>query len=340
MEVVKKVLTSKTLFTAAGCAALVYLISNYGLGTLWEDLREAGGLSVLLVLTFLPTLVCYSLAWLLCSDLPGAGGSPVVNGRRAWVFTRMMAISIAWNNLTPFLKAGGEPAKVWMLKDYLGFRKALQSTFVYNLVHAIALVVSWVLLALALLCFYSAPAGVRLAETAIVVVGSALLALTFHFPGTPKRLLRRALSKRGRSRNILWLRKALIGLRWISRETVSHFRRHPRRVAGALALEVAARFIEGLTFYWAFLLISHPVSFVNCALLDVGRTLVDTICFFIPYQVGAREQGVLFLLHDVLGQPASGYLAATVFYRAVEVFWIAVGYALWTRSSRAERSPI
>lgn len=336
----KKILTSRALFTVVGCAALVYLVLHYGLGLLWQDLREAGGLSVLLVLTWVPTLVCYSLAWILCSDLPIPAGSVVVNGRRVWAFTRMMTISIAWNNLTPFLKAGGEPAKVWMLTDYLGFRKALQSTFVYNLVHALAIVVSWIILALVLLCFYSAPAGIRYVETAIVLLGLALLALIFRFPKGPKRLLRRALSKRGRSRNILWLRKALIGLRWISRETVSHFRRHPRRVAGALALEVAARYVEGLTFYCAFLLISRPVSFVNCALLDVGRMFVDTVCFFIPYQVGTREQGVAILLHDVLGQSTSGYLAATMFFRAVEVSWMVIGYALWTRSSKAESSLI
>jgi hypothetical protein len=340
MTKVKKFLSSKVFFTVLGFAALFYLIADYGISSLWRDLHSAGALSIVLVLTFVPTLVCYALAWLLCSDLPGPRGPAVVNGKRVFIFTRMMAISIAWNNLTPFLKVGGEPAKVLMLKKYLGFAKALESTIIYNLVHALATLLSFILLALAVLLFYQPPVGVNYLAKVIFLLGFSLFFLCLYLPYLWQHWLRRSSVRDGGWRQITWLRKGLIGLCWAVRKTFFYFRHHPRRIIGAFCLEVAARFIEGLTFYFAFYLLNHPISLFSSALLDVGRTLVDTIFFFIPYQVGSREQGVLFFLNDVLGQGTAGYLTATFFYRFVEIIWVMIGYAFWTKSSKAESSLI
>jgi len=126
-----------------------------------------------------------------------------------------------------------------------------------------------------------------------------------------------------------FIQRALQRLRWSISEMESFFCEHYVRVILAICLEVAARFVEGLTFYLAFSLLGQHLSLLTSALLDVGRTLFDNIFFFIPYQVGSREQGVLVLLEQVFGQETKVYLSAAFLYRLVEVIWVLVGYVLW-----------
>ncbi|MEI8346447.1 MAG: lysylphosphatidylglycerol synthase domain-containing protein [Pseudomonadota bacterium] len=342
---IKSLTQSKFIFTLLGVAALGYLVYQYGPGSLVRDLRTAGWFSLVLVLTFIPTLICYAWAWLLCSDLPGPGGKALVNGKRTLIFTKMMAISIAWNNLTPFLKVGGEPAKVLMLKKYLGFSKALESTIIYNLIHALATLGSFILAASLLLLFYPLNPGIRFLAIIIILAGIAIGFFALFLPYLwHKWMIKTSLSlpithKNG-WRKFNWIRRTLIGLIWTVRKTFFYYKKHPYRLGVAFGLEIFARFIEGLTFYCAFYLLNHPISLVASALLDVGRTLVDTLFFFIPYQVGSREQGVLFFLENILGYSSAGYLTATFLYRFVEIVWVVIGYAFWTRSKRATTSLI
>ena len=102
--------------------------------------------------------------------------------------------------------------------------------------------------------------------------------------------------------------------------------------------EIAARFIEGATFYVAFRSLAQPVPALECGLLDVGRALVDNLFFFIPYQVGSREGGMLLLATGALAIPGRATVSAAVFYRLVEIFWTGIGYLLWIQDENAKRS--
>jgi hypothetical protein len=101
------------------------------------------------------------------------------------------------------------------------------------------------------------------------------------------------------------------------------------KVIASIFFDTLARFIEGLTFYLAFHYISHHIPFLVATMLDVGRTFIDTFFFFIPYQIGAREEGVRFFMENVFNISSAGFVTVVLLYRVVEIFWIIIGYLIW-----------
>ena len=176
---------------------------------------------------------------------------------------------------------------------------------------------------------------IRLSCLGIGALGLFLFLLILFFPYFWKKILSNSIYK------ILvrfGLTKAVIRFRWTTRKSNQFFKHHYFRVMAALSLEVFARFIEGLTFYLAFALLKHPISLIMSAFLDVGRTLFDTIFFFVPYQVGSREQSVQILLNDVFHHGSQGYLTAVFMYRFVELAWVVIGYIFWVKSRSSKIS--
>ena len=83
---------------------------------------------------------------------------------------------------------------------------------------------------------------------------------------------------------------------------------------------------------------NYSIPFLTAAFLDVGRTFADIVFFFIPYQVGGREQSVLWMMKDIMDIDPRGYLAAVFMYRFVEVVWAIVGYFFWIGLSKRGKS--
>jgi hypothetical protein len=115
------------------------------------------------------------------------------------------------------------------------------------------------------------------------------------------------------------------------------YKNNPRVFFLSLFFDIIARFIEGLSFYFGFYLIKHPISLLSSSLLDVGRTFVDTIFFFVPYQIGTREEGVHFFMEKILAVDSKGFLTAVFLYRFIEIFWILIGYIIWVSTKRSSK---
>ena len=95
------------------------------------------------------------------------------------------------------------------------------------------------------------------------------------------------------------VRVVMVAIKKAIRRLHFHYKRAPWHFILSIFFDTAARFIEGLTFYLAFLFIQHEIPFVTAMMLDVGRTFIDTFFFFIPYQIGAREEGVRFFMENI-----------------------------------------
>ncbi len=324
----------RMIFGLLGVLALGYMIFDYGADVLLKDFRSASWDSVFLVLTFIPTLFCFSVAWLCVT---------AVKGRRfslsnIWWFLKMTTASIAWNNMTPFLKVGGEPAKVAMLGNQVAPRDAVTSVIVYNVIHMGATVFAVVLAAFLIPFFFATnPVASRVCFL-FGFLGLVLLVAVVVTPMIWPSSLRLRFSFKARWKRIVWLRKFIIGLNWSVRYTRFFYRRHKFLFAFSFFLEVIARFIEGLTFYLAFKIMNYSIPFLTAAFLDVGRTFADIVFFFIPYQVGGREQSVLWMMKDIMDIDPRGYLAAVFMYRFVEVVWAIVGYFFWIGLSKRGKS--
>lgn len=316
----------KFLFTVFGCVSLALLLRNYGFSTLVQNLTLVGWHVFPLALTFIPTLLCYSLAWLLVTDCSNAKSKVPLPVR----FFFMMVTSIAWNNLSPFIKVLGEPIKAAMLSKHIERKSAIKSVVIYNIVHLIGTVGAFLLAAILIPFLFPVNHDVRLICFILVGVCLFLVVLLLTLPQFAHALLKK--------KSFQKLRAVSLSLRWSFHKIHVFYRRRHLALILAILLEIAARFLEGLTFYYAFILLGEPISALSAAFLDVGRALADNVFFFIPYQVGSREIGVRFLLEKVLAVPVRGAVTVALLYRMVEIFWMILGYILWTREGSSAKS--
>ncbi len=253
-----------------------------------------------------------------------------MNSSHIGVLFRYSAISVAWNNLSPFVKVLGEPMRVIMLERHLSRKEAARSMVLYNIVHIIGTLLAFFLGALAILLLFPISDGFRTGFIALLVLSPLLAIFLFLLPRFVKYLGRSA------RRNKLvyagfWLRWAFSKIRIFSRQ-------QPLRFWMAVLFEILARFVEGLTFYIAFHALGQPASVLVCSLLDIGRALMDNVFFFIPYQVGSREGGILLLAEHALRISGGAAVSAAVLYRLVEICWMGIGYLLWIAENKERRS--
>lgn len=313
----------KALFGILGLCSLFYILHGYGFASLGHDLEHLGWWSVPLALSFLPTITCYATAWLLVT--------PELGVRHLPALVRYSSISVAWNNLSPFVKAFGEPVRAQMLGKWISPRAAARSVVVYNLVHVIGTLGSFFLGSLLLLVFFPVTGVIRMGLFAFLLVAPALIAALFSFPYISKKLLGRTVKRTRLALAGFWVRWSFSKMRTFSRH-------YPARFWAAAGMEILARFVEGCTFYVSFQALGKPVPAFTCSLLDIGRALMDNIFFFVPYQVGSREGGIVLLAQHAVGVAAGAAISGAVFYRLVEIFWMGTGYTFWILEVRSRKS--
>jgi hypothetical protein len=319
----------KLIFSLIGLISFFFILKKYGLKNTFTELKQPAPLLLLLIFTFIPTLVCYSVSWMLATDHEKMKGNMTLL-KKISLFTLYSSISIAWNNLTPFLKVGGEPLKYFMLSRHLPERDAIASTVSYNLIHLLATGISFILTSLILLLFF------KLSNAVYIFVAS----MTFFIVTIVYciyKMIRANIFFRAKKKHYRLLRKLSIGVR-LSLKRLMKFLDEKRGIFFlSLFFDTIARFFEGLTFYYAFKLMKNPVLLISSALLDTGRTFLDTLFFFIPFQIGTREEGVHFFMEKILSISSQGFLSAVLLYRFVEIAWVFIGYCLWVISKRSFR---
>lgn len=309
----------KVAFGLLGITSFYFILHSYGISKVAADISRLGLWSIPLALSFIPVVTCYALAWLLVTPKLGVSALPR--------FVLFSVMAVAWNNLSPFLKFLGEPVRVLMLERTTGRKAAIQSTVLYNIAHLYGTLAAFIVGAVAILWLYPVPQTFRTGFIALIVV--AILTIGFLY-AMPKLI---PAKKRRRKRTAA--SKLSFWIRWSSSKVRIFSRRHPIRFWIATLFEFVARFVEGITFYVGFAAMGNPVTPFQAALLDVGRALLDNIFFFIPYQVGSREAGVVFLTEHVMRAGAELAVSAALLYRLVEILWMGAGYLLWVSASKS-----
>jgi len=313
----------KALFSLLGVGSFVYILHGYGFAHLAEDLVHLGWWSIPLALSFLPTVMCYALAWLLIT--------PEFTYKHLGKLFRLMLISISWNNLSPFVKVLGEPVRVRLMSRWIDKKSSARSMVLYNIVHTLGTLISFFLASLLMILLYPVSPFLHGALAAFLVISPLLTFGLYLLPHLVKRFFGRSAHRNRLVIAGFWVRWGFSKIRIFSR-------RFPARFWGAVFLEIAARFVEGVTFWIAFRAIGQSASVMACGLIDVGRAIVDNLFFFIPYQVGSREGGIVMLAEHALGLTGAAAVSAAVFYRLVEIFWTGVGYLFWIQDENAFKS--
>lgn len=313
----------KILFSILGLVGLFFIIKNYGVDQILYDIRLVNINIIWILLSWIPVVYCYGLSWQLVSNYKKMGSNFFLN---SFKFLTYAIISISWNNLTPFLKVGGEPVKYLLLKRHLTKNDALRSTINYNIVHALSTLLSLIFFSFLIPVIYDVkqPIFFYLIGSSITLFLSIIVfaSLSFSKTHSSESIFSELLMRKT-------VRIVMISVKKTIRRLHFHYRKSPSKFILAIFIDTMARFIEGLTFYLAFLFIQQKIPFLTAIMLDVGRTFIDTFFFFIPYQIGAREEGIRFFMENIFQTSSTGFVSVVLLYRVVEIFWVFVGYILW-----------
>lgn len=310
-----------------GLFSIAAIVHEYGTQQLLTELSLSGKHLTILAFTFIPTLFCYSLSWLLASDHRNIFIKRTIT-YKIYIFLKYTIISIAWNNLTPFLKMGGEPLKYWMLLKHMSSKQAMSSTMNYNIIHLIATLLSFLIAGVLVLFYFQF--SYFLTAVLVCVYLLILVFIVYMFFYIFKIYffqMRKVRFRLGRYFSV--------HVRMAYRRLKAFYRKHPYDFYLSLSLDICARFLEGFTFFYAFRLLHNSITIFQSFLLDVGRNFFDTLFFFIPFQVGSREKGIEFFMNRVLLIDTRGFLSAAFLYRFVEIVWIIIGYISWVVIKRS-----
>lgn len=317
------------LLFLGGAAVFAYLVARAGLAQLAANAVQTGWMFVPILLVYGLSYVCNAWAWwLMLADEPSRPP-----------FWRTLAITVSGfsiNFLTPLVNVGGEPFKVAAVAPWLGTRRAVGSVVLYQMLHTVAILLTWLTaLGLALVFLPRTP----LAVTAIALGAAALVALTALLLSAHRQgVLERTLNLLHRLPLLERLARVLepwrVTLAQMDGQITDFYHRDPRRFFQALGLEYLSRCILMLEYFLILLSVGMHVGYLRAFVIGGLESIVGNVLFVFPYELGTKE-GALYLLFPLLGlAPALGVYAAIV-SRLRDLTWIAFGVALiWVSGHR------
>jgi len=313
-----------------GSALFAYLVARIGLGTLAADAARTGWMFLPILLLYGLVYVCNAWAWwLMMADEPARPP-----------FWRAYAITVSGfslNFVTPMINVGGEPFKVAAVSQWLGVRRAAGSVVCYQMLHTLAMVLSWLTaLGLGAVLLPHDPAILAaLAVAAAVLIGLGALLVSGHRSGVLERLLDvlHRVPLLGRLARLVEPRRAVLAQ--VDAQIADFYRGNRRRFYQALALEYLSRAIYMAEYWLIFLSVGLDAGYLKAYLIGGLSTLMLNVLFIIPFEIGAKE-GSLYVLFRLLGlDPALGVYTAIV-SRLRDLVWIACGLTLvWFSGRRA-----
>ncbi len=326
------------LFVAGG-SLFAFLIHHIGFGNIVQDARRTGWMTIPIVLVYLPVYMCNAAAWqLILSRSPARP--------RYWKTLVIIISGFAINYVTPIVSLGGEPYKIAAVAPWTGPRRATSSIILATMLHALSHLMIWltaVVVALILLP-HNAATVISLGVLGLVLLLLISFVFTRHREGVLEDavsllakvpLIRRVARKwQQRGRQLARIDRQIAEL-WV----------HDRvRFFLALGFEYLGRAIGMLEFMLIFAALGRPIGYWRAFLTGSFTSLITNILFFVPLGLGSKE-GSLFGVAQVLGQPGSSGVFASLVSRLREMFWITVGLSLiWASGTptnvRRRRRPL
>jgi len=320
----------KTLFFIIGLGVFVFLINEFGLDNILANLRKTGWWFVPVVGIWGVVYVINAFAWYFIIDAK----TTKLN------FSSILQITIsgfAINYVTPFVNLGGEPYRILVLKEKLGLNKSVASVLLYTMLHFFSHFIFWMAAILIAVATLTLSSNMKMAFVAAFVVLVLLCAFMIH--RHKNGLLEFFLKNFSRIPGISKLTSKLDG-KTRSIEKIDDFIRDfyvKRRSSfyAALALDLTARFIAVLEFYFILQAIGIDVTLMQSFFISAGSSLIMNMFFFIPFELGAKEGGIYLVLEILKFSPAIGVYIAIV-NRLREFFWIFIGLILIQFSSKSD----
>lgn len=251
-----------------------------------------------------------------------------------WAMIRYTISGYALNYITPMGLLGGEPYRVWALKNRVGLESATSSVMLYAMMHFCSHFLFWLIGCCVALIVIAEPTVSLLTLLAVVSVICLLLLFLF-LQGYRSGIVVRLLDVLSHlpwlgSKVETWQQRNEATLRRIDIGISSLLSAHKGAFYGALFLELAARLVCCFELLVIGRAIGLSLDYADCLLISAFSSLLANLLFFSPLQMGTREGGIAWALLLIgVGSEAEVLLPLAVTLsmgtRIREFAWIAFG---------------
>lgn len=302
-----------------GIAVFAFLIWDFGFGKILLNIRKTGW-------WFLPVIATWGLVYIV-----NAFGWYIILGedKKKVAFWRIYGMSLggfAINYITPFVNLGGEPYRIYALKEFTGINKSVSSVTLYRMLHIISHLIFW--LAVIPVTFFVIPVSLKLSLTLIILFLVIFLMLAFVF-SRHKLGIYEALSKIIlRLRFLKFLNRKLeknkSNITEIDEQIKDLYVNRKRTFYAVLGLEFFARILAAMEFFFIFRSIGLDITIPQALYIHGASSLFLNILFFMPMEFGTREGSLYITLKAFIPDASVGIYIALV-NRIRELFWILIG---------------
>lgn len=305
-----------------GIAVFILLVLNFGLQNILINIGKTGWWIVPVLVAWGFVYLFNTYAWYLTL---GAQKNEIR-------FSRLLRISLsgfALNYITPFLSLGGEPYRMYAVKQYVGLNRAVSSVTLYNMLHVLSHLILWLLTIPITIMIIPLNPGIKYLLIAVAIVLSVLIMLFFspHKYGFFQLiliLLKKIPFFNGLRSKLQRAENSVIEIDYQIKEF-----NQQRKTAFylALLLEFSARIIASLEFFFIMKSVEMEISILQAVYINAATSFILNLFFFMPMELGVREAGLYLIFNTFSVTPGIGIYVALI-NRIRELFWILVGVIL------------
>lgn len=323
-KILESNLTSKvnTFLFIGGLLFLTFLVNRFGFENILDNIIKTGWWLIPIIGVW--ALVYFLNAW--------AWKLVIKSFKHTVSFKDIFSISLsgfAINYITPIVNLGGEPYKVFMLSNQIGFNSSVSTVILYSMLHFLSSFVFWFFAII--LAVNSLPLTIELQTILGIFFLFTIIGLCFfyskHKNGIFKSLITliRKLPFSKISTEKLQLTES--NLKIIDSQIVELYIKQRKTFYTSLGIEVIARVVASIEFIFILKAIGMEISLDEAIYINAFSSLALNLFFFIPMGLGIREGSLLIIMGGINIASTTGIYIGLV-NRVREFFWILVGLLL------------
>jgi len=312
----------KTILFVIGIAIFAFLVFNFGIGNILLNIQKTGWWVLPIIGIWGIVYLMNAWAWYF-----------IIDGKNKKItFPKIFSITLsgfAINYITPVINLGGEPYRILALKDSLGLNVSVSSTILYTMIHFLSHFIFWLSAIILMSIFLPLSAALKI----IFSITSVVLVITISFfISRHKKGVLISLYKLFTKIPFLKKYKAKISTKeerivQIDKEITDFYYKRQRSFYSALLLDYSARLVASIEFYFILRSIGIDISILESVYISAGSSLIMNILFFMPFELGTREGGIMLVMNSLKYTAGIGVYVGLV-NRVREFFWILIGLLL------------
>jgi uncharacterized protein (TIRG00374 family) len=320
----------KVLFLVLGLGGFVFLLDKVGFRNIAENLELVGWNFSIICILQLVSYLFQNVAWAfeLRGTFKDVGFSGILKARLA---------GEALNGIIPLGNMGGEPVKVYLLKEKASRTEIIASLILDKTVYAVGSIL-YILVGLAAAVLVLGAFSFKLRLVAILFI--ALMAYGLVCFIRKKDFFEsffRKLEKWGIA--TAFVKRRIEAIIRMDERIASFYRLHKMRFLLSVFCHFLSKFLYAVEFYLIFKFLGLHLSFTYALCINSLAMIANTIFFFVPGHWGIAEGAQAFIFMALGLNPYDG-IRVGVIRRVRQLFWTLVGLAIFFFSDPESRKAV